>query len=205
MQKTDKITAGEISLTLGLILIFGLIWMKWPVIKVSSKTLESYDLSDPNAPSWSNGIGLRLSAKPVDYSSLDPSLLPYKDLISRYNTYIVNVRIEGASYPTMIDIPYERARLTDSTGREYRCVNRSVAEQTSDPKLKQALEVFDWSIVNNTFTKQERLETGLLLFEPGEADRTPLSLYLNFYHHPYKQVDIKFDYYQSTIEHGRSR
>ncbi|HKG23288.1 MAG TPA: hypothetical protein VKC34_15425 [Blastocatellia bacterium] len=204
MQKTDKITAGEISLTLGLIIIFGLVWMKWPVIKVSSKTLESYNLSDPNLPSWSNGIGLSLSAKPVDAPSLDAPLQPYRDLISRYNAYIVNVRIEGASYPTMIDLPYDRARLTDAAGREYRCLNRSVAEQTSDPKLKQMLEVFDWSIVNNTFTKQERLETGLLLFEPGEAPRAPLSLYLNFYHHPYKQVDIKFDYYQSTIDQARS-
>jgi hypothetical protein len=199
MESTDRVKVGEILLTVGLVLVFGLIWTKWPTIKVSSKTLEHYDLSNPAEPNWQNGIGLSIHAKLLDGGTEPgPELAAYRDLISRYLAFAVTIEIQGASYPTMIDMPYERLRLRDASGREYRLVNREVSEQSKDLKLRQLLEALDWSIVNNTFSRQPRMEKALLLFEPAAPTADELTLHLNFYHHPYKQVDLDFEFDRSN-------
>lgn len=195
MNRTDKVSLGEILLTVGLVIFFGLIWTKWPTMKVSSKTLEYYDTSNLAEPAWHNGIGLTISAKRIDDpANLEPEYQPYRDLISNHLAFVVSIEIQGASYPTMIDMPYERVRLVDSSGREYHLINKTLSEQSKDAKLRQTLEVLDWSIVNNTFSRQPRAEKALLLFDAAAPQADALTLHLNFYHHPYKQVDLNFEF-----------
>ena len=195
MDSIDRVKFGEVVVTVGLVLILGLIWTKWPTIKVSSKTLEYYDRSNPAEPVWHNGVGLSISANRLDDpAKLGPQFQAYRDLIDRHVAFSVMIEIQGATYPTMIDMPYDRVRLLDSSGREYRLLNQTLSEQSKDTKLRQVLEILDWSIVNNTFTRQPRTEEALLLFEPAHPPAGALTLHLNFYHHPYKQVDLNFEF-----------
>lgn len=195
MDSTNRVKPGEVVLTVALILFFGLIWMKWPAIKVSSKTLEHYDTSNPAEPVWHNGVGLSIQAKRIDGSAnLEPQFEDYRDLINRHLAFSVMIDIQGATYPTMIDMPYDRIRLLDSSGREYQLSNQRLSEQSKDTKLRQILEVLDWSIVNNTFSRQPRTEKALLLFDSEQSPADVLTLHLNFYHHPYKQVDLNFEF-----------
>jgi len=188
---SDPWKPGEVLLTLGLIVVFFVIWSRVPEIKVSSKTLETYNLSDSRAPSWTNNIGLTIQ---VTRANEDPELSAYRALLENFDAYLVNVNIAGANYPTMIDLPYERMTLTDGLAHSYRVVNREVSAGAKDPKLRQLLETFDWSIVNNTFTKQGRLEKGLLLFKRTASSPAGRVVHLNLYHHPYKQVDLEFSF-----------
>lgn len=193
MNEHDRITRGEVTLVVALVLACALVWAKWPEIKVSSKTLENYDLRDPRAPAWRNGIGLTISARRLqDASELGPELSGRGDLLGQYLVVAVDVDIEGANFPTMVDLPYERLSLTDADGRTYHLANQSVSTNGADAPLRLALEKFDWSIVNNTFTRQPRHETGLLLFDPAAAEAEGLVLRVNAYHHPYKQLDLAF-------------
>jgi len=195
MQEQDKITIAEILFTAVLVVVFGLIWLRWPSIKVSSKTLESYQRSGTLEHAWNNGIGLTIKAKSLGQGdSLDPDFQPYKDLLQKYMAFSVSVSIEGATYPTMIDIPYERMKLTGPSGAELRPNNEALAEGSNDLKLRQVLEAFDWSIVNNTFTRQARSEKGLLLFDRADWQGGPVTLNLNVYHHPYKQINLEFKF-----------
>ncbi|HET9529340.1 MAG TPA: hypothetical protein VFQ92_03240 [Blastocatellia bacterium] len=199
MDSTDRVRLGELLLTVGLVLVFGLIWMKWPAIKVSSKTLEHYDRSNPVEPNWHNGVGLSIRAKRLDGSAhLEPHFEAYRDLINSHIAFSIVIEIQGATYPTMIDMPYDRMRLFDSSGREYRLANQGLSEQSKDGKLRQLLETLDWSIVNNTFSRQPRTEKALLLFEREQSIADVLTLHLNFYHHPYKQVDLTFEFEDQT-------
>jgi len=193
MNEHDRITRGEVTLVVALVLGCALIWAKWPEIKVSSRTLESYDLRDASAPAWRNGIGLTISARRLrDASELEPELRGRGDLLGQYFAVAVDVDIEGANFPTMVDLPYERLSLTDSGGRTYRLANQGISTTGADSPLRLVLEKFDWSIVNNTFTRQPRHETGLLLFEPAAAEAEGLVLRVNAYHHPYKQLHLAF-------------
>lgn len=191
MSEHDRVTRGEIMLVVGLVLCFALVWAKWPEIKVSSKTLEAYDLRDPQTPAWRNGVGLTISARRLEAGGqLPPELQSRGELLGRYFAVAVDVDIEGASFPTMVDLPYERLSLTDGSGRTYRLANAEFSKPETDAPLRLALEKFDWSIVNNTFTHEGRHETGLLLFEPEAAAADGPVLRLNVYHHPYKQLDL---------------
>lgn len=193
MNDHDRVGRGEILLVVGLVLCFALVWARWPEIKVSSKTLESYDLGDPRTPTWRNGVGLTISARRLDDGAqLGPELEAHRDLVGKHFAVAVDVDIEGTKFPTMVDLPYERLSLTDSAGRAYRLANPELSPGAADAPLRLALEKFDWSIVNNTFTRQGRRERGLLLFEPEAAAAEGLVLRLNVYHHPYKQLDLAF-------------
>lgn len=195
MNDKDRISRGEIILVVFLVVCFALVWSKWPEIRVSSKSLESYNTSDPKNPSWSNGIGLSIKARRLDGEAKDQlDFQEHRELTERYTAFVVDVNIEGTKYPTMVDLPYQRLSLTDNSGRVYRLVNQELARQSADSGLRQALEKFDWSIVNNTFTRQGRNEKGLLLFEPKATGDEQLVLHLNVYHHPYKQLNLSFSF-----------
>ena len=188
---SDPWKLSEVLLTLGLIVVCFAVWSRVPEIKVSSKTLETYNLSDSRAPSWTNNIGLTIH---VTRANEDPELSAYRALFENFEAYVVNVNIAGTNYPTMIDLPYERMSLTEGTANSYRVANREVSAGTKDPKLRQLLETFDWSIVNNTFAKQGRMEKGLLLFKRTVSSPAGRVVHLNLYHHPYKQVDLAFPF-----------
>ncbi|HEU4712556.1 MAG TPA: hypothetical protein VFS76_13370 [Pyrinomonadaceae bacterium] len=188
---SDPWKLSEVLLTLGLIVVCFAVWSRVPEIKVSSKTLETYNLSDSRAPSWTNNIGLTIH---VTRANEDPELSAYRALFENFEAYVVNVNIAGTNYPTMIDLPYERMSLTEGTANSYRVANREVSAGTKDPKLRQLLETFDWSIVNNTFAKQGRMEKGLLLFKRTVSSPGGRVVHLNLYHHPYKQVDLAFPF-----------
>jgi hypothetical protein len=189
MQNDERIRRSEILIVAGLIAVFALIWVRVPEIKVSSKSLEAYNLANADSPSWTNNIGLTVTVK---RATANADFSQYSKLLGEYDAYEVDIAIDGTNYPTMIDLPYERMRLTDSDGRAYSPLNRIVAAGATDTKLRQLLETFDWSIVNNTFTRQPRHEKGLLLFEPVAGASSGRVLHLNLYHHPYKQVDLNF-------------
>lgn len=186
MNRSDKWTRGEITLTVILVAAFAAIWSRWPQIKVSSKSLERYDWSNPATPAWTNGIGLTIKVAQPTPAEEPPELA---SLLEKYTAYVVTVDIQGARYPTMVDLPYDRMYLTDVTGKRVQPVNTALSDSLKDPRLAPALETFDWSIVNNTFTGEGRLEKGIVLFP---AVDNPAALHLNVYHHPYKQIDLDF-------------
>lgn len=195
MEASDKWSRGEVLLTCALVVIFALIWAKWPEVKVSSRTLEKYDVSNPQSPAWMNGIGLTVTARSLnDPATLDSDFEEYRSLANKYLAFVVQVDIQGANYPTMIDLPYERMSLTDASGRPLHLVNQELAANTKDPKFKLVLEKFDWSIVNNTYSREARKEKGLLLFETPVGEADALVLHLNVYHHPYKQINVAFPF-----------
>lgn len=193
MDKPDKLSGREILVTLGLIALFGALWARWPSIKVSSKTLESYKQTTGLEQSWTNGIGTTIKVRYLqDPSALDPDLQPFKDLVQKYLAFDVSVSIEGATYPTMLDIPYERTTLALANGVVLSPGNQELAEHSNDLNVRQVLENFDWSIVNNTFTRQPRFERGLILFDPSRWKGEAVTLNLDIYHHPYKRIKLAF-------------
>jgi hypothetical protein len=186
MKPSDEWSWGEIALTVFVVGVVAAIWSRWPQIKVSAKSLERYDLSNPSAPAWTNGIGLRINIarpKPVDETR------ELADLLAKYTAYVVTVDIQGAKYPTMVDLPYDRMYLTNAAGQHVRPVNTALSESSRQRTLAPSLETFDWSIVNNTFAGEGRTEKGIVLFPRLE---NPSSIHINVYHHPYKQIDLDF-------------
>jgi hypothetical protein len=186
MSRSDHWTRGEIVLTALLVAIFAGIWSWAPQIKVSSRTLERYDRSTLGAPAWTNGIGLTIRVRRASPVDGPPAMAA---LLEKYTGHVVTVDIQGANYPTMVDLPYNRMYVADAAGTRVQPVNTSLSDALNDPALTRALETFDWSIVNNTFTRQGRVEHGIVLFPPLEK---PTTLHLNVYHHPYKQIDLAF-------------
>jgi hypothetical protein len=124
---------------------------------------------------------------------------------ARYQAFRLTVHIDSADYPTMVDFPYERMSLTDQSGRKFILVNQQLSETAQNPNLRRELETFDWSIVNNTFSRQPRLEQGLLLFEKPGPGSTSLTLHINLYHHPYKQIDLSFPFQLPGERSGNER
>src|SRR4029077_16285068 len=190
----DRVKPAEVLLVSALVLVFAGVWAKWPEIKLSSKTLESYDLRNPNQPAWHNGIGLTISAERVRKGSQNKEVLAAHVNTSDFIAFRLSVNIDPANYPTMVDCPYERMSLTDQAGRQFHLVNQRLGEATGDARLRRTLETFDWSIVNNTFTRERRVEEGLLVFEKPDERSTSLTLHINLYHHPYKQIQLAFPF-----------
>ncbi len=163
-------------------------------VKVSNGTTIINKKISENSYNWTDGMGTTVKIRYIE-----PEDIKKYEKAEEYTVFDITVEQKDGPTFLMVDLDYDKMKLTDNEGKEYPLLNEEIAADTPE-ELKPLLETFKWTMFNQAFPGGESLAVdelvwnGILVFSKVDKSSKSLDLQLTYNMSGQKARHIECDF-----------